>query len=234
MRLGGVQWTTLVDYPGHLAATVFTAGCNFRCPFCHNPELVLPERIAESSSLDAEEVLEELGHRAGFLEGVVVSGGEPTLHPELPKFLQRIKTLGLSVKLDTNGSRPDVVETVLMRGWVDHVAMDIKAPLERYSTMAGVPIDPEKIQRSIRLVRTLASSYEFRTTAAPGLSERDICTLGEDLSGASAYWLQVFRAPPEKALVDERCRTQPVLSEDSLREIWRGLRGRFSGGGVRG
>ncbi len=234
MRLGGVQWTTLVDYPGHVAATVFTSGCNFRCPFCHNPELVLPERMTGNSSPDLEKVMEELGRRAGFLEAVVVSGGEPTLQPELPEFLGRIKALGLAVKLDTNGSRPDVVKTVLVRGWVDHVAMDVKAPLGSYSSMAGVPVDSEKIRRSIELIRDLASSYEFRTTVAPGLSESDLLTLGEEIRGASAYWLQVFRASPEKALVDEGCRTLPALSEDTLQEIWEELRGRFADGGVRG
>ena len=171
MIVGGVQWTTLLDYPDRIAATVFTAGCNFRCPFCHNPELVLPDLVSDASSSLNESFFSELATRRGFLDAVVVSGGEPTIQTDLLQILGRIKDLGYSIKLDTNGTQPDLIQGALESELLDFIAMDIKAPLHAYDRMSGVPVDVRTIERSISMIMQLAPQYEFRTTAGPGLSE---------------------------------------------------------------
>ena len=234
MIVGGVQWTTLLDYPGQVAATMFTAGCSFRCPFCHNPELVLPERIALSGRPLDEAFFCELESRRGFLDAVVISGGEPTVQADLPDVVARIRRLGMHVKLDTNGSRPDVVANLLDRGAVDYVAMDIKAPWDRYAELAGVDVDTDAIRRSVELIKRSAPRYEFRTTAAPGLSSDDLLRIGEQLEDGAEYWLQCFQHLEGKALVDDACAMLPSLEREELEDVWNRLRGRFLQGGVRG
>lgn len=234
MIIGGLQWTTLLDYPDHIAATLFTAGCGFRCPFCHNAELVLPELVAEAGTTLGESFFDELADRHGFLDAVVISGGEPTLQSDLLSVLKRIKDLGYLVKLDTNGVCPDVLQQALEGELVDYVAMDIKAPLNAYDRLSGVPTDRTSIQRSVSLIQRLARQYEFRTTVAPGLIEDDLMQIGEWLSGSSAYWLQMFRAPSEKRIVNETWRDLPALDKNDLEAIWEKLRDRMERGGVRG
>lgn len=233
MKLGGAQWTTLVDDPGHVAATLFCAGCTFRCPYCHNPELVLPDQVGVLACLPVDEVLRELERRRGFLDSVVVSGGEPTLQQDLPSLLEQLKALGFRVKLDTNGSRPDVLDAVLSNGWVDFVAMDIKAPWDAYSRMTGVPVDREKIVRSVQLLQRRAPAYEFRTTVAPGLGMDDLLRIGEQLDTAKAYWLQAFQRPIGKQLIDPTYSDRPALAREVLDQAWVRLSGRFDRGGVR-
>ena len=233
MIVGGIQWMTLLDYPDRIAATLFTAGCNFRCPFCHNPELVLPELIANASSSLDESFFDKLNERRGFLDAVVVSGGEPTLQVDLLQILERIKKLGYLVKLDTNGTRPDLIQDALESGLVDYIAMDIKAPLDAYDRMAGVRVDTSTIERSISIITRLAPLYEFRTTAGPGLSTDDLLEIGRWLTGIRAYWLQMFQVSGEKGLVDESCREMAVLEEKDLEAVWHQLRDHFEIGGVR-
>ncbi len=234
MRIGGIQWMSLLDYPGRIACTLFTVGCNFRCPFCHNPELVVPELAVEGArTLDAS-LFEELRERQGFLDAVVVSGGEPTLHQDLPEVCARIKDLGYFVKLDTNGTAPDVLRDLLDDGSLDYVAMDVKAPLDAYARMAGVSVDQETIQRSIDLIIRSDVAYEFRTTAAPGLCADDLLRIGDTLRGARGYWLQRFVVPDGKGLVDDTCRDAPALETSDLEAVWEALRDRFELGGVRG
>jgi len=234
MVIGGVQWTTLLDYPGQVAATLFTAGCNLRCPFCHNPELVIPDLVSDGSRGLDESFFAELEERRGFLDAVVISGGEPTLQNDLLQILKRIKELGYLIKLDTNGTRPDLIQRALESGWVDYVAMDIKAPPHTYDRMSGVSVDIAMIERSIVTIRQEAPQYEFRTTAGPGLSADDLLKIGQWLEGARAYWLQTFQIPVDKALVDEGCRERTALKTDDLEAIWEQLRDRFQAGGVRG
>ena len=231
LPIGGAQWTTLIDFPGAVAATLFTLGCNFRCPFCHNAELVDPDRLAPG--LDVSGILGRIGERAGFLDGVVISGGEPTIHPGLPAFTKSIKDLGLLVKLDTNGGRPDVLSDLLEAGLVDYVAMDVKAPLHRYDALTGTHADVGAIEASIRRIRCSAPDYEFRTTVAPTLAREDVLRIAELLSGAKRYWLQPFRVP-EKGLVDPKWETRNALSGDALDALWCEISGRFTEGGVRG
>ncbi|MCK5827554.1 anaerobic ribonucleoside-triphosphate reductase activating protein, partial [Candidatus Bipolaricaulota bacterium] len=183
MIIGGIQWMTLLDYPGRVAATVFTAGCNYRCPFCHNPELVLPELVAKAGMALEEDFFDELAERLGFLDAIVISGGEPTLQPDLLTILERIRQLGYLIKLDTNGSHPEVLQAALAGGLLDYIAMDIKAPIDKYEQVVGTVVDAECIQQSISLIQQSGTDYEFRTTVAPGLSEQDLFRIADWLSG---------------------------------------------------
>lgn len=193
MELKGWVRTSLIDYPGHIACVLFSGGCNLRCPPCHNADLVL--RPGELPSVPEEEVLKFLSRRAGRLDGVVLTGGEPTLQPDLLPFLRRLRALPLEIKLDTNGFRPDVLNDALEAGLVDYVAMDIKAPPEKYGLLAGRPgLDLAPLHESISLLRRSNLPHEFRTTVVPGLLlEEDIAAIARWLAGAARYVLQQFR-----------------------------------------
>lgn len=190
--IGGVQKLSLVDYPGQVAAALFTVGCNMRCGYCHNPELVLPERLAPSIPVD--EVLAFLRSRIGKLDGVVISGGEPTIHDDLPMLTRQIKAMGYRVKLDTNGTRPAMVRAMMNEELLDFVAMDIKGPLEKYVAIAARPIDLAAIQETIRLVIDSGIDHEFRTTIVKGqLEVADFERVGQLVQGARRFALQHFR-----------------------------------------
>ena len=192
MVIHGIQKLTLVDYPGHPAAILFTGDCNFRCPFCQNAPLVLS---SSSEPLIAdEEIFSFLTKRKGMLDGVVVTGGEPTLQRDLIPFLGRLKTLGYLVKLDTNGYRPDVLEKAMESGYVDYVAMDIKTSLDEYPVVAGIKnLDVSRIERSVELLKTGAVDYEFRTTVVEPLHHKEnFEKIGELLKGCRRYYLQSF------------------------------------------
>lgn len=193
MKLLGLQKLTLLDYPEHMACTVFTGGCNFRCPFCHNRDLVfLPEGLGEISP---EEFFAFLKKRKGILEGVCVTGGEPLLHPEIKDFIKDIKALGYLVKLDTNGSYPQRLKELVGEGLIDYVAMDIKNSKERYAETAGVerlPLEP--ICESVEFLLSGAADYEFRTTVVKDFHEEtDFISIREWIKGAKRYYLQGFR-----------------------------------------
>ncbi len=228
---GGVEWTTVIDYPGKVATTLFTVGCNFRCPFCHNPELVDPGRFAPV--LDESEILDRIRNRVGFIDGVVISGGEPTVQPALRSFVENAKDLGLLVKLDTNGSRPDVLRALLEEQRVDFVAMDVKGPPDAYDRLTGIAVEVGAIEESIRLILDRAPDYEFRTTVAPTLSRTAVLRIAERIAGAKRYVLQAFRAP-ETGLLDPAWEAMPALSKDELDALWKEIRPLFGGGGVRG
>ncbi len=208
MLIGGLQKMTLIDYPGKIAATVFTNGCNFRCPFCHNPELVLGAqfptsprlrgagtvRNGEQAERQVDEFFEFLETRKGKLDGVCITGGEPTLQPDLVDFIKRIKELGFAVKLDSNGTRPDVLRELFEKKLVDYVAMDIKASLGNYQKVCGAKIDLERIKLSVDLIKNSGVDYEFRTTVVPGLhSEKEFEDVAEWLAGTKKYILQKYQ-----------------------------------------
>lgn len=197
LPIKGVQKLSLIDYPRRLCATIFLGSCNFRCPYCYNSKIVLePDSLP---TIPERDILELLRERRGFLDGLCVGGGEPTIHRELPRFLLRVKSLGLLVKLDTNGSRPKMLEELLKRRLVEYVAMDIKAPLRRYHEVVGREIPLSAINKSISLLRRGSVDYEFRTTAVPGLvSENDLLEIAEFLRGSKRYVIQQFR--PVKTL----------------------------------
>lgn len=196
--LCGLQKTTLIDFPGEIACTVFFYGCNFRCPFCHNPELVTERPDPELYTFD--EVLEFLKERVGKLDGVVFCGGEPLIQHGIIEAITSVKKLGFKVKIDTNGGRPDVIRELLKLGVVDYWAMDIKNSEELYGETAGVKIDLAKINESIRLIRgedpivPCETSYEFRTTFVPGLhSEDSVDAMGKLINGSKKFFIQNFR-----------------------------------------
>ena len=200
MLIKGLQKLTLLDYPGKIACTVFLGGCNFRCPFCHNGSLVLPERMGESISV--EEFLAFLDSRRGRLQGVCVSGGEPTLHADLPEFLAEIKARGFSVKLDTNGTNPEMLLGLINDGLVDYVAMDIKNSPEKYALTAGINAECrmknaeliDRVRESASLLMQRRVDFEFRTTLMFELhTAEDMRAIGEWLSGEERFFLQTYR-----------------------------------------
>jgi len=206
MTIGGLQRFSLSDFPGRPSAVVFTQGCNFRCPFCHNGDLIR-QAGPGGEPWPASRVLEWLAARAGRLDGVVVSGGEPTLQPDLARFLDRIKRLGFQVKLDTNGSRPEVLRELLSQGVADFIAMDVKAPPARYSELAGIAVDTARIRESIELIAGSGVPHEFRTTLVEELlSPQDLERIRAMIPASSPHRVQPFRR--EHAL-DPRLRVSP-------------------------
>lgn len=191
MNIQGFAKLTLLDFPGRVAATVFTGGCNLRCPFCHNADLVRHPTAEEN--LEAE-VLAYLEKRRGLLDGVCVTGGEPLLSPDLIPFLQKLKEMGYAVKLDTNGSLPERLKEVLGTGLVDYVAMDVKSSPEGYARAVGVSVDLAPFFASVDLIRSSGIAHEFRTTAVRGIHTlADFEAIGRWLSGERRYFIQGFR-----------------------------------------
>lgn len=190
MILGGLQKLTLLDYPGKTACTVFTEGCNFRCPFCHNASLVK----CRAQHIPADEFFSFLKKRQGLLDGVCVTGGEPLMHPDIEDFLAQIKELGYSVKLDTNGSFPEKLKSVVSKGLCDYVAMDIKNSKSKYLATAGVTRDIlADIEKSVSFLLSDAIDYEFRTTVVSPLHDHsDFYEIGNWIKGAKRYFLQNF------------------------------------------
>ena len=190
MNVQGYQKLTLLDFPGRVACTVFTGGCNLRCPFCHNASLVLTPREGENRE---EEVLSYLAGRKGILEGVCITGGEPLLQPDLSDFVKQVKNMGFSVKLDTNGSDPDALASLLSEGGIDYIAMDIKSAPESYEKAVGRECDLKRFVRSSEIIRTSGISHEFRTTLVKGIHELgDMEGIGKWLAGEERYFLQTF------------------------------------------
>lgn len=191
MIIQGFSKTSLLDYPGHLAAVIFTAGCNFRCPFCHNSDLVLTPSMEYSE----EDVLSVLKKRRSILEGVCITGGEATLQPDLIDFMRRLRELGYKIKLDTNGYRPDVLHAVISQGLADYVAMDIKNSLPKYPRTAGMTcFNQDNISESISLLMNSNIDYEFRTTVVYELhTKEDLIDIAHMLKGCKHYFLQSFK-----------------------------------------
>lgn len=205
MVIGGLEKLSLIDFPGEISAIVFTKSCNFRCHFCYNPMLVLTNgegkneyREEDYSQFPEKDLLLFLEERKGKLGGVVISGGEPTLQSDLKEFIIKIKKMGFKVKLDTNGTNPEIVEDLINNNLLDYVAMDIKAPLGKYEKVVGVRVDLKKIKQSIKILKKDLIPYEFRTTLVPGLHELDdIVEMSEEISGAKKWFLQRFKSDTE-------------------------------------
>lgn len=193
MRIGGYQKLTLIDYPGKIATTVFTVGCSFRCHFCHNPELVLRAQFPAPNKME-EEFLAHLEKRRGKLEGVCITGGEPTIQPDIIDFIRKIKEMGYVVKLDSNGTRPDVLRRIIKEGLVDYIAMDIKHAPKKYKLATGLTTDIARIKMSVKLIMNSGLPYEFRTTVVPGIHEdEDFDKIAKWIAGAQNYNLQEYR-----------------------------------------
>ncbi len=215
MVIGGLEKLTLIDFPDKLACTVFLTGCNFCCPWCHSPELVLPERIKIQPKISEKEFFKFLSERKNLLEGCVLCGGEPTVNKDLEKFARRIKNLGYAVKLDTNGSNPDALKNLIDKKLIDYVAMDIKAPKEKYQKMIGRKIDIGKIEKSVAFLKKNKVGYEFRTTVVPTLlTEKDILKIAAWISSGGKekgekYYLQQFGSGKTLAPEFEKLKPYP-------------------------
>ncbi len=214
MRIGGLEKSSLLDYPGKISCIVYTVGCNFRCPYCHNPELV-DETIDQEIS--SEHLLKFLKTRQGLLDGVVITGGEPTMHQDLPELIKSIKDLGFLVKLDSNGTNPVMLEQLIKDRSVDYLAMDIKSPLSKYSQTVARPTDIDAIKRSIELIINQATDYEFRTTVIKTmLTPEDFDDIAKLIRGAKRYYLQRFE--PIKIL-NPQFRQKTTYSDSELESI---------------
>jgi len=214
MIFGGFEKFTLIDYPGKVACMVYTIGCNFRCPYCHNPELV-DETVEITYS--EEQILDFLDSRTEMLDGVVITGGEPTMQADLLDFIQKVKDRGFLVKLDSNGTHPAMLKEAIDRKLVDYIAMDIKAPLQSYSNTVARPVDTEAIEKSIELLITSPVEYEFRTTVIKALlSPEEIEEIGKEIWGAKKYYLQKFI--PTK-LLNPQFRKKTTYSDEEFEKF---------------
>jgi len=217
MLFGGLQKLSLIDFPGKICATVFTVGCNFSCAFCHNPELVDPIKIKKQPIISEKEFFEFLNSRQGMLEGVCITGGEPTIHKDLPEFIKKIKKLGFSIKLDTNGSNPEMLKKLIKNNLIDYIAMDIKGP--------------GQASKSIDIIKNSGIDYEFRTTIVPALHKKeDIIKIAKEISPAKKYFLQQFR--PGKNL-DKKFEKEKTYSKKELEDFCEAIKSYFDYCGVR-
>mgnify|MGYP003290892254 CR=1 FL=1 len=193
MNICGYQKTTLLDYPGHVAATIFTGGCNFRCPFCHNSDLVIRSSI--TNNISEEEILNFLKKRKNVLSGICITGGEPTLQSDLEEFIKKVRSLGYKIKLDTNGYHPKLIANLLTQNLLDYIAMDIKSGYSNYAKVSGVPnLNMKHIEESISLIENSGIPYEFRTTVVKELhTETDFKEITLMLSSQSPYFIQSFK-----------------------------------------
>ena len=232
MKLGGLQKLTLLDFPEHVACTVFTWGCNFRCPWCHNSSLVLSDRIHEEGLITEEEFFGFLNKRKGLLDGVAITGGEPLLQPDIREFIMKIRDMGFLVKLDTNGSFPDKLKELLDEHLVDYVAMDIKDPLGSYGKVCGLTDPPvEKLSESIALLKGSGIPYEFRTTVIDEFhDEESMAGIADLIEGAERYFLQRFEDSGE--LIEEGIYHAP--SEEKLMKLLKMVRQKAPSAQIRG
>ena len=228
MTVKGLQKLTLLDFPSRLAATVFLGGCNMRCPFCHNASLVVRDG---GENISEEQLLSFLEGRRGKLSGVCITGGEPTLYRELPSFINKIRALGFAIKLDTNGTNPDMLASLIREGLVDYVAMDIKSSRAGYPRASGIPdIDVSKIDESVKILLSGKVDYEFRTTLVRELhSLSDMEDIGRWISGAKRYFLQSFKDSGD--LISDGF---SALDTKSLAEFLEAVRGYVRGAQIRG
>ena len=214
MQIAGLQKSSLVDYPSKIAAVVFTLGCNFRCPYCHNPNILTA--VSTNRLFDEAAVFDFLKTRKGKLDAVVVSGGEPTLQKGLPEFFKKLKELGFLIKLDTNGSSPKILEYLIKEELLDYVAMDIKAPIEKYKEIARINIDTNNILKSIEILKDSKTGYEFRTTTVKSqLSFEDFEKIGKMLCGTENYYLQKFK--PDITLNPDFAKEKTYTDEEFLK-----------------
>ena len=215
LKIKGLQKTSMVDYPPYIAATVFLAGCNFRCGYCYNREIVFDEG---DSFVSEKEFFQFLDKRKKWLDAVCITGGEPTLHTGLLKFMKKIKEKGILVKLDTNGTKPDVLREVIEEKVVDYIAMDIKAQLNKYNEITNSKVDTKNIKKSVGIIRNSGINYEFRTTVVAGVvAKEDLLEIGEWLKGSRKYCIQQF--VKAETMLDESFKTKEQYTDDELKEF---------------
>jgi len=221
---------TLIDYPGKVASTVFTVGCNFRCPFCHNPELVLKSQFTDNGNLE-KDFFKFLKTRKGKIDGICITGGEPTIQNDLIDFIKKIKKLGFLVKLDTNGASPDVLKKLLNLKLLDFVAMDIKNQLKKYDKTTGVKGDSNRIKLSVDLIMNSRIPYEFRTTVVPGIHKvEDFEEIAKWLKGSENYCLQAYQ---ETKILDSKLKKKTQGKKIDLKKIKEKIKNNFVKIGIR-
>lgn len=218
MQIAGLQKLSLIDYDGYISAIIFTRGCPFRCAFCHNPELVIPESYIPL--MDNEEVMEYLESRKNKLEAICITGGEPTLQPDLLDFMEKIKKMGFKIKLDSNGFKPEIIKKILDEKRVDYIAMDYKSPISNYTTTTSCNIDTSKIKESVSLIMSSPIPYEFRTTVVKPLHKPDdFLAIGQELKDAKLFYIQNFvKSKHVKYQADFAAFTDSEL-EESLKNV---------------
>ncbi|MBS3057378.1 MAG: anaerobic ribonucleoside-triphosphate reductase activating protein [Candidatus Diapherotrites archaeon] len=216
MDIHGLQKVTLIDFPKQVACTVFLDRCNFRCGFCFNPKLALGKET--NFNMQGREFFEFLEKRKNLLDGVCITGGEPTMHPELAEFCGKIKGMGFLVKLDTNGSNPGMLKTLINKKLVDYIAMDIKAPLEKYDEIVGAKVNKEAIRESIALIMNSGIDYEFRSTLLPKFhSAQDMEKMASMVEGADLYCLQQFN--PNAEMIDNELKKERKFIKEELEAL---------------
>ena len=219
MRIGGFQKNSLIDFPGEMACLVFTPGCNLVCPYCHNPDLARG-RVDDNFHMDQAAVMDFLKARQGFLGGVAITGGEPTLQPDLVDFIRQVRELGYKVKLDSNGSRPEVLKELLDKEWVEYIAMDIKTRLDNYPDLARGELDISKLRESMALIRSQAPDYEFRTTCVrPFITREIMADIARELAGAKRYILQACSRNVEMLDTDFMADEQRFFTPEEMEEL---------------
>lgn len=191
MKIGGLQKTSLLDYPKTISAIIWTVGCNCRCPFCYNKDIV----FGNTGLIPEDEVISFLEKRKGMLEGLVITGGEPLMQEDTVDFISKVKKLGYLVKIDTNGAYPEALKELIDKKQVNYIAMDVKAPIDKYEVLTGIKADIKKIKESIELIKNSKIDYEFRTTAIPEyLSKKDILDIAKWLKGSKKFYIQQFKS----------------------------------------
>lgn len=218
VEIKGFMKTSMLDYPEKIASMIFLPGCNFRCPYCHNQELVDDDPRLVPFGIDI--ILDYLKKKKNWIDGIVISGGEPTLHNDLPELIKKFKNLGFAVKLDTNGTNPEMVKKLIDNRLIDYVAMDIKSSKEKYDKAAGVKVNMKNIEKSIDILRNSDIDYEFRTTVVPGIvTEEDIIKIGKLIKGAKAFYIQQF--VPVKTIDDSYMKINSYLNPvlDKMKEL---------------
>ncbi len=229
MKIGGFQKTSLLDYPECISAIIWTMGCNFRCPFCYNKQIV----FGDAEEMPENEILSFLEKRKGLLEGLVITGGEPLLQEDIAAFAEKVKRLGYPIKIDTNGTYPEKLKELIDKKLVDYVAMDVKAPKNKYNQLTGTKTDISKIEKSIEIIKSDAPDYEFRTTFAPELLKKeDVIEIAKWLDGAKLFYLQQFKN--ETSMLSSKLDNVAPYSKEYLNETLNEIKPFFKNCYVRG
>lgn len=216
MKISGIIKTSLIDYPGHISTSIFTQGCNFKCPYCHNPALI-PFDSSNEEYIDLNYFWNFIENRKNFIDGIVITGGEPTLQSDLIEFIEKIKIRDFKVKLDTNGSRPEILKKLIENELIDYIAMDIKSSIDKYSDYSDDNSIGDKIIQSVNLIKEAEINYEFRTTVVPGLhDEDDIKNIAEIVSGVENFTLQNFR---KERTYDKNYENKSPFTEKKLKSF---------------
>ena len=216
VAIKGWQKNSLIDYSPYTASVIFLGGCNFRCSYCHNPDLVL--NFNKIPDIDVNEVINYLKSKKNWIDGVCITGGEPCLYKDLPLFISKLKEIGMKIKLDTNGANPLMIKELIDSKLVDYIAMDIKNSLEDYEKVAVVHVDKEKIKESVNLIRNSGIDYSFRTTVIPGLvGKKEIFLIGKWLNGSKKFVIQNFRS--DRGLIDDKLKGVKPYSKEDLNEM---------------